>query len=159
MYTFNHFDVSILWIMVLVTYLNDATATVVADIDINLKDWPKIPPSVTGDTVVQNLGPAFFFCSEMVVFIIMLNQLVTEKEQKLRASMQMMGLTVSIKKSFYYLLDPLRLFLVFKDYYKTNMFLTFCDFRNFRHRFIGYHGFCLQLSWSRSMPFLQKYLD
>ncbi|KAF9932556.1 ATP-binding cassette sub- A member 1 [Linnemannia zychae] len=58
----------------------------------HLKDFPKVPPMKASDQVVSNLGAMFFFCSMMVVFICVLNQIVTEKELHLRHSMQMMGL-------------------------------------------------------------------
>ncbi|KAJ3185215.1 ATP-binding cassette sub- A member 1 [Gaertneriomyces sp. JEL0708] len=71
-------------------------ATVSANVDVTLKDWPTIPPRQVSDSIVQNLGPVFFFCSEMVIFINVLNQVVSEKEAKLRHSMQMMGLRTGI---------------------------------------------------------------
>ncbi|KAJ3084515.1 ATP-binding cassette sub- A member 1, partial [Quaeritorhiza haematococci] len=79
----------------IISVLNDPTATITADIDVSLKDWPLIPPETLSDTIVQNLGPVFFFCSVMVIFINVLNQIVTEKEQKLRHAMEMMGLKPS----------------------------------------------------------------
>ncbi|KAF8936514.1 hypothetical protein EDD21DRAFT_445427 [Dissophora ornata] len=57
-----------------------------------LKDFPLVPPSLASDEVVSGLGAMFFFCSMMVIFICVLNQIVTEKELHLRHSMQMMGL-------------------------------------------------------------------
>ena len=78
----------------LVTNLNDPTATVKANISVDIRDWPVIPPAVLSDSIVQNLGPVFFFCSVMVIFINVLNQVVSEKEAKLRHGMEMMGLKV-----------------------------------------------------------------
>ncbi|KAI8611892.1 hypothetical protein BC830DRAFT_1068307 [Chytriomyces sp. MP71] len=57
-----------------------------------IKDWPLIPALSGGDSVITSLGPAFFFCSVMVIFINILNQVCTEKEAKLRHGMEMMGL-------------------------------------------------------------------
>jgi hypothetical protein len=51
----------------IISILNDPTATVTASIDVNLKDWPLIPPTTLSDTIVQQLGPVFFFCNEMVL--------------------------------------------------------------------------------------------
>ncbi|KAH9275975.1 hypothetical protein BASA83_001782 [Batrachochytrium salamandrivorans] len=76
----------------IISVLNDPTAKVTANIDITLRDWPIVPPAVLSDTIVQNLGPVFFFCCSMVIFINSLNQIVTEKEQRLRHSMEIMGL-------------------------------------------------------------------
>jgi hypothetical protein len=41
----------------IITILNDPAATVQADIDVNIKDWPLIPPQVLSDSIVQQLGP------------------------------------------------------------------------------------------------------
>ncbi|KAI8927014.1 hypothetical protein BC831DRAFT_399199 [Entophlyctis helioformis] len=76
----------------IISVLNDPAATVTANIDVTLRDWPVVPPAVLSDTIVQNLGAVFFFCSVMVVFINVLNQIVSEKEQKLRLGMEIMGL-------------------------------------------------------------------
>ncbi|KAG0211088.1 ATP-binding cassette sub- A member 1 [Mortierella sp. GBA30] len=58
----------------------------------SLKDFPLVPPTLASDEVVSSLGAMFFFCSMMIIFICVLNQIVTEKELHLRHSMQMMGL-------------------------------------------------------------------
>ncbi|CAG8565940.1 2194_t:CDS:2 [Paraglomus brasilianum] len=64
--------------------------------NVQLKDWPKVPPTVVGDEIVGSLGSLFFFCAEMIIFIVVLNTIVTEKEQKLRDSLIMMGLKVEV---------------------------------------------------------------
>lgn len=61
-----------------------------------MKDWPTIPATTVSDTIVQGLGAVFFFCSEMVIFINVLNQIVSEKELKLRIALEMMGLKPSV---------------------------------------------------------------
>ncbi|KAJ3173237.1 ATP-binding cassette sub- A member 1 [Geranomyces variabilis] len=76
----------------ILTVLNNQPTT----LDVTLKDWPLIPPKTLSDTIIQNLGPVFFFCSEMVIFINVLNLIVTEKEHKLRHGMEMMGLKSSV---------------------------------------------------------------
>ncbi|TPX64598.1 hypothetical protein SpCBS45565_g05755 [Spizellomyces sp. 'palustris'] len=77
----------------IIAFLNGGQPT---SMDVTLKDWPLIPPKTLSDTIVQNLGPVFFFCSEMVIFINVLNLLVSEKENKLRHGMEMMGLKSSV---------------------------------------------------------------
>ncbi|KAJ3064546.1 ATP-binding cassette sub- A member 1 [Podochytrium sp. JEL0797] len=67
-----------------------------ANLDYQLKDWPLIPAVTLSDTIVQTLGSCFFFCSVMVIFISVLNQIVGEKEAKLRHGMEMMGLYPSV---------------------------------------------------------------
>ncbi|KAI9026752.1 hypothetical protein DFJ74DRAFT_604379 [Hyaloraphidium curvatum] len=64
--------------------------------DVTLKDWPRIPPNSTNDSIVQQLGTTFFFCAAMVVFINILNTIVAEKEQRLRHAMEVMGLSPHI---------------------------------------------------------------
>jgi hypothetical protein len=56
-------------------------------LDYELKDWPLIPAVTLSDSIVQALGPCFFFCSVMVIFITVLNNVVNEKEMKLRHGM------------------------------------------------------------------------
>ncbi|KAJ3345706.1 ATP-binding cassette sub- A member 1, partial [Kappamyces sp. JEL0680] len=68
--------------------LNDPTATVSANLNIKMKDWPTVPPASLSDSVVQQLGPVFFFCCVMVIFINALSQILTEKEHKLRHGME-----------------------------------------------------------------------
>lgn len=63
-----------------------------ADMNVQLKDWPIIPPATFSDRIVQTLGPTFFFCSVMIIFITTLNMIVTEKEKNLRHAMEVMGL-------------------------------------------------------------------
>nr|KAJ3422464.1 ATP-binding cassette sub- A member 1 [Polyrhizophydium stewartii] len=76
----------------IITVLNDPSATVKASIDVTVRDWPVVPPKTLSDSIVQNLGPVFFFSCVMVIFINVVNQILTEKEQKLRHGMEMMGL-------------------------------------------------------------------
>ena len=66
------------------------------NLDITLKDWPKIPALVAGQGFVQSLGPMFYFCTICVIFIVVVNQLISERSQKLRSSMNMMGLKTEI---------------------------------------------------------------
>ena len=80
----------------IISVLNDPDLKILANLDITLKDWPLVPAKTLSDTIVQNLGPVFFFCCVMVIFINVLNQIVTEKEAKLRHAMQMMGLRVCL---------------------------------------------------------------
>jgi ABC-type lipoprotein export system ATPase subunit len=80
----------------IMTVLNDPSATISANMNISMKDWPTVPPSSLSDSVVQQLGPVFFFCCVMVIFINALGQILAEKEQKLRHGMEVMGLKASI---------------------------------------------------------------
>jgi ABC-type multidrug transport system fused ATPase/permease subunit len=95
----------------IISVLNDPTATITANIDVNLKDWPLIPPGTVSDSIVQQLGPVFFFCSEMLIFINVLNQIVTEKELKLRHGMEVMGLKPSVYWISHYLSNTLLVFV------------------------------------------------
>lgn len=77
------------------SYYNDSTGSSSVTFDLTLQDWPKIPPSSLPQTMVQELGPGFFFAACMVLFINVLNTIVGEKELHLRRGMEMMGLKVS----------------------------------------------------------------
>lgn len=78
----------------IISVLNDPNVQIsaVTDIDIDMKDWPITAPSKTSDSIVQQLGPVFFFCSEMIIFLNVLNTIVGEKELRLRHGMEVMGL-------------------------------------------------------------------
>ncbi|KAJ3113665.1 ATP-binding cassette sub- A member 1 [Physocladia obscura] len=65
----------------IITHVNGDTQQ--ATLDYQLKDWPLIPAVTLSDTIVESLG-AF------------LNQIVGEKEAKLRHGMEMMGLYPSV---------------------------------------------------------------
>lgn len=65
------------------------------EMDVQLKDWPGLASGGISDLVVTASAPVFFFCGAMVNFIILLNSIVTEKEQRLRHAMEMMGLQPS----------------------------------------------------------------
>lgn len=78
----------------IITVLNDPSATVKADLNIKTKAWPTVAPATLSDTVVQQLGPVFFFCCVMVIFINALSQILMEKEIYLRNGMEVMGLKV-----------------------------------------------------------------
>ncbi|KAJ1511680.1 hypothetical protein HMI56_005088 [Coelomomyces lativittatus] len=75
---------------------SDSVQPLDSNIDITLKDWPVVPPKLIPDTIISNMGPMFFFCSVTVVFISVLQLIVSEKELKLRHAMEMMGLKPSI---------------------------------------------------------------
>ena len=78
----------------IITVLNDPNAKVFAKMDVSIKDWPLVPAKTLSDTIVLRLGPVFFFCSIMVIFVNALNQVVTEKEAGLRHAMELTGLLV-----------------------------------------------------------------
>lgn len=61
-----------------------------------MKDFPTIAEGNVGETAISILGSVFFFCSAMVIFINSLNTIVSEKENKIRFCMEMMGLYKSV---------------------------------------------------------------
>ncbi|OMH81972.1 ABC transporter A family member 1 [Zancudomyces culisetae] len=74
-----------------------------ANIDVTLKDWPKVPPKSSGDLIISSLGPMFFFSAQMVIFINVLMMIVGEKEKKLREAMQVVGLRSEVYWLSWYL--------------------------------------------------------
>lgn len=91
----------------IISFLNDPTMKVTANLDVSIKDWPLVPAKTLSDTIVQNLGSVFFFCCVMIIFINVLNHIVTEKEEKLRHAMEMMGLLPSVYWWSYFLSNSL----------------------------------------------------
>ncbi|KAI7820422.1 hypothetical protein BC939DRAFT_234263 [Gamsiella multidivaricata] len=82
-----------------------------ASLGATLKDFPLVPPSRAANQIVSTLGAMFFFCSMMVIFICVLNQIVTEKELHLRHSMQMMGLKTLVYWFSWWLSNALLVFI------------------------------------------------
>ncbi|KAF9207623.1 ATP-binding cassette sub- A member 1 [Haplosporangium sp. Z 27] len=82
-----------------------------ATLSTKLKDFPLVPPTLASDEVVSSLGAMFFFCSMMVIFICVLNQIISEKELHLRHSMQMMGLKTLVYWFSWWLSNALLVFI------------------------------------------------
>ncbi|OLY81151.1 ABC transporter A family member 2 [Smittium mucronatum] len=74
-----------------------------AKIDVDLKDWPTVPPEESSQTIISTLGPMFLFSAQMVIFINFVLMLVTEKEKRLRESMQLAGLRSEVYWISWYL--------------------------------------------------------
>jgi len=64
--------------------------------DIDLKDFPIMPLNGYEDAIVTNNGSMVFFCVAMTIFINILSTIVSEKENRVRFSMEMMGLKQSV---------------------------------------------------------------
>ncbi|KAJ3333018.1 ATP-binding cassette sub- A member 1 [Blyttiomyces sp. JEL0837] len=96
-----------------------------ANLDYQVKDWPLIPAVTLSDEIVQSLGPCFFFCSVMVIFISVLNQIVGENEAKLRHGMEMMVLVNALATS---VLGIAFQFSAFKNTNFMVLWITFCLF-------------------------------
>ncbi|KAJ3213534.1 ATP-binding cassette sub- A member 1 [Dinochytrium kinnereticum] len=105
-----------------------------ANLDIQMKDWPLIPATTVSDSIVQSLGPVFFFCSVMVIFINVLNQIVSEKEAKLRLGMEMMGLRPSMYWLSHFVSSSL---LVFINSFLTVIFGLIFQFSAFKNANFG----------------------
>ncbi|KAJ3314893.1 ATP-binding cassette sub- A member 1 [Boothiomyces sp. JEL0838] len=108
--------------------------------DVKMMDWPTVPPSTLSDTIVQNLGPVFFFCCIMVIFINVLSQILEEKEKKLRIGMEVMGLRPSIYWLSHFFTNAFLVFVSawvtvalgvafgFKAFTRANIFVIFLTF-------------------------------
>ncbi|ORZ30829.1 hypothetical protein BCR44DRAFT_1443906 [Catenaria anguillulae PL171] len=103
-------------------------------LDIHLKDWPTVAPSYIPDTIVSQSGPLFFFCSVMVIFISVLQEIVTEKELLLRHAMATMGLKASVFWSANFLS---RAVLVFVASLVTVIMGIICQFAVFQADFFA----------------------
>jgi ABC-type Na+ transport system ATPase subunit NatA len=126
----------------IISVLNDPDVKIIHEMDINLKDWPLLAPPSTSDAVVQTVGPVFFFCSEMIIFIAVLNTIVTEKELKLRHGMEVMGLKPYIYWVSHFLSYTL---LVFSNALFTCIWGLAFDFEAFRRAnfFVNFFTFFL----------------
>jgi len=64
--------------------------------NVDIKDFPVMPLNGYEDAIVTETGSMFFFCVAMVIFINILSTIVSEKENRIRFSMEMMGLKQSV---------------------------------------------------------------
>ena len=80
----------------IISVLNDPSATVTANLDVGVRKWPHVAAIKVSGAIVTSLGPVFFFCSCMAIFISTLNNVVVEKEQKLRQSLELSGLSPAV---------------------------------------------------------------
>ena len=65
-----------------------------ARIEVNSTGYPESDPRFVSNSVVSNGGAFWFYCPPMFTFMILVDQIVTEKEKKLRLGMRTMGLKV-----------------------------------------------------------------
>lgn len=79
-----------------VTYLDNNAATTPIEFKASIKEWPTIAPQALSDSIISQRGPLFFFCGSMVIFFQVLIGIVSEKDLKLRAAMETMGLKSSV---------------------------------------------------------------
>lgn len=114
----------------IIAVLNDPNAQVSSNLDAIIKDWPVIPPTVLSDTIVQNLGPVFFFCAVMVIFINTLDTVIHEKEKKLRYGMEVMGLRPSVYWSSHFISASLESLIASVTTTCLGLALNFQSFRN-----------------------------
>jgi len=79
----------------IVKYAN-GNKNISTNFNIELKDFPVIGYEGIGEYFMSYYAPTVFFCISMVIFINILSSIVSEKETKVRYSMEMMGLKRSV---------------------------------------------------------------
>lgn len=65
-----------------------------ARIQVRSAGYPETDPRFVSNSVVSNGGAFWFYCPPMFTFMILVDQIVTEKEKRLRLGMRTMGLKV-----------------------------------------------------------------
>jgi len=86
-------------------------ASIKPQLNFDIKDFPNEGIEELDDVIVSARGPVIFFCSSMVIFIDLLNSVVSEKETKVRYSMEMMGLKRSVYWVSWIILYAILLFI------------------------------------------------
>ncbi|OUM56123.1 hypothetical protein PIROE2DRAFT_19417 [Piromyces sp. E2] len=79
----------------IVKYAN-SNPNITTKFNIEVKEFPIIGYDGYGEVGMMNYAPIVFFCISMVIFIHILSSVVSEKETKVRYSMEMMGLKRSV---------------------------------------------------------------
>ena len=102
------------------------------NINLKLKDWTEPLPSSSdlSDRIVKSLGPLFFFCMQIAIFLGIINTLSTEKNQRLRNAMEMMGLKPSI---YFFTWFSTTSILVFINALVTGIMGLICGFEFFKN--------------------------
>jgi len=65
-------------------------------LDVNYRSYPRAKTRISQYDVVASDGGVWFYVPPMVIFFILLTEVVTEKEQRLRLGMRMMGMKDSV---------------------------------------------------------------
>mmetsp|Transcript_23109 Transcript_23109/g.41251 ORF Transcript_23109/g.41251 Transcript_23109/m.41251 type:complete len:901 (-) Transcript_23109:1806-4508(-) len=66
------------------------------EIEVSVQEFPKIPSRyLSGYDVISTSGPFYLFIPPMVTFVIVLTEIVREKEYRLRHGLAVMGMTAS----------------------------------------------------------------
>jgi len=79
----------------IVKYANN-NPNITTKFNIEVKDFPVIGYEGYGEVGMMIYAPIVFFCISMVIFVHLLSSVVSEKETKVRYSMEMMGLKRSV---------------------------------------------------------------
>ncbi|ORX80160.1 hypothetical protein BCR32DRAFT_261302 [Anaeromyces robustus] len=107
---------------------------------IDLKDFPELGFEGYGKYAMSYYSPTIFFCISMVIFINILSTIVSEKETKVRYSMEMMGLKKSVYWAswaivyiIYYILNTFFMIILgklfgYSFFVKTEFMVTFVVF-------------------------------
>jgi ABC-type multidrug transport system ATPase subunit len=124
--------------------LNSGKSDIKPRLNIDIKDFPIIGYDENySDYIISISGGVFFFCVSMVVFINLLNNVVSDKETKVRYSMEMMGM----KRSAYWTSWIIYYFVLFLINSLTTIFIgkifgysffTNCNFLVLIYLFFGF---------------------
>ena len=101
-----------------------------ADLSVTLKDWPEIPSPGLSNRVISQFGKFFIFCASVFVFMTGVNQVMFEKESKLRISMEYMGLDRSIYWISWFLTHSVYSAANSLSIYLFGLIFQFLTFRN-----------------------------
>jgi len=75
-----------------IAILSEVTGIDVANITVARRTYPVVSWNVSAEDVVASYGVLFFYCGMMFSFVIIIYQLVYEKENKLKQGMLLMGM-------------------------------------------------------------------
>jgi len=79
-----------------IVQISNGDSNIKPQIDISVKDFPYVSQESDIEIYFSKNGPVTFFISVMAIFIHLLSNVTSEKETKIRYSMEMMGLKQSV---------------------------------------------------------------
>ena len=100
------------------------------EIDVTVKDWPEIPSAGLSNRVITQFGKVFFFCSPIFVFMSGINQIMMEKEKKLRIAMEYMGLQRTVYWISWFITHSIMIAINTLSVYLFGLMFQFLTFKN-----------------------------
>lgn len=104
------------------------------EVTVNLQEYPSIPSRyLSGYDVISTSGPFYLFIPPMVTFVIVLTEIVREKEYRLRHGLAVMGMTASAYWKSWFITGCVLVFLNVNALLLSGLLFQIEFFENFNY--------------------------